>query len=101
LQVASFPAGTAIIDAVLTQTDLIQALAEAAILVTGAASLRVIADHAHEFLGHSGRLTRFLSSGNGTMVGDPVAARKSFDIYLYGPIIDPGQQPALDSILQY
>ena len=74
MQVAGFPAGTAIINAVLTQTDLIQALAEAAILVTGAASFRVIADHAHEFPGHSGRLARFGGFSNGTMVGDPVVS---------------------------
>jgi hypothetical protein len=74
LQVAGFPAGTAIINTVLTQTDLIQALAEAAILVTGAASLRVIADHAHELFGHGGRLARFSGFGNGSMVDGPAIA---------------------------
>ncbi|MGC2745205.1 MAG: hypothetical protein WA672_18705 [Candidatus Angelobacter sp.] len=68
LQVTSLAAGTAIINAVFAQADFIKALAQGAVLVTGAASFRLIADHAHEFFGHGGRLSRFGASGNGPMV---------------------------------
>jgi hypothetical protein len=59
LQITGFAARAAIIDAVLTQSNLIKALAQATVFVAGAASLRLIADHAHEFFGHGGRLARF------------------------------------------
>lgn len=56
LHVASFAAGTAIIVAVLTQADLVEALAETAVFIAGAAPLRLVADAADKFLGHPGRL---------------------------------------------
>jgi hypothetical protein len=65
LQVTCFPAGTAIVNAVFTQADFIEALAQRAIFIAGAASLRLVANHAHEFFGHGGRLARFALSGNG------------------------------------
>jgi hypothetical protein len=68
LKVAGFPAGTAIVNAVFAQADFIKALAQGAVLVAGAASFRLIADHAHEFFGHCGRLSRFGAPGNGPMV---------------------------------
>ena len=87
MQVAGLAAWTAVINAVFTQADFIEALAQSAILVTGAASLRLVADHAHEFLGHGGRLARFGFSGNGPMVdglavsgGNPAAADEKHEI---------------------
>jgi hypothetical protein len=71
LQVARFATGAAIVNAVFAQADLKQALAQRAVFVAGAASFRLVADHAHKFLGHSGRLARFGGSGNGTMVDGP------------------------------
>jgi hypothetical protein len=71
LKVAGFAAGTAIVNAVFAQAGIIQALAQGAVFVAGAASFRLVADHALEFLGHGGRLARFGGSGNGTMVDDP------------------------------
>jgi hypothetical protein len=68
LQITRLAAGTAIVCAVFTKADLIEALAQRAVLVAGAVPLGLVADHAHEFFGHSGRLSRFLLSGNGTMV---------------------------------
>ncbi|MGZ7061112.1 MAG: hypothetical protein ACXVJU_17655, partial [Candidatus Angelobacter sp.] len=68
LQVTGFAAGTAVVNAVFAQADFIEALAQRAIPVAGAASFGLVADHAHEFLGHSGRLSRFGFSGNGPMV---------------------------------
>jgi hypothetical protein len=70
LQVTRFPAGAAIVNAVFAQTDFIEALAQRAIFVAGAASLWLVADHAHELFGHGGRLSRFGVSGNGPMVDD-------------------------------
>ena len=70
LEVAGFAAWTAIVNAVLTQADFIEALAQTAVLVAGAGSLRLVADHAHKFFGHGGRLSRFWLSGNGPMVDD-------------------------------
>ena len=71
MQVASFAAGTAVINTVFTQADFIEALAQRAILVAGAASFRLVADHAHEFFGHVRRLSRFRLPGNGPMVDGP------------------------------
>jgi hypothetical protein len=68
LQVASLAAGAAVVNAVFTQADFIEALAQSAVLVAGAAPLRLVADHAHKFFGHGGRLSRFRLSGNGPMV---------------------------------
>jgi hypothetical protein len=68
LQVTSFAARTTIVNAVFAQADFVEALAQRAVLVTGAGSFWLVADHAHEFLGHSGRLSRIRLSGNGTMV---------------------------------
>lgn len=73
LQIARFTAGTAIVNAVFTQADFIEALAQRAIFVAGAASLRLVANHAHEFFGHGGRLSRFRVSGNRPMVDDLAA----------------------------
>jgi hypothetical protein len=85
LQITSLAAGAAIVNAVFTQADFIEALAQSAVLVAGAASLRLVADHAHEFLGHGGRLSRFGLSGNGPMVnglavsvGKPAAADEKY-----------------------
>jgi hypothetical protein len=74
LQVTGLAAWTAIINAVFAQADFIEALAQSAVLVAGATSLRLVADHAHEFLGHSGRLSRFWLPGNAPMV-DGLAVR--------------------------
>jgi hypothetical protein len=68
LQVASFAAGSAVVNAVFTKADFIKALAQRAVFVAGAGSLRLVADHAHEFFGHGRRLSRFWLTGNGTMV---------------------------------
>jgi hypothetical protein len=68
LQITSLATGAAIVNAVFAQANFIEALAQSAVLVAGAASLRLVADHAHEFLGHGGRLSRFGFSGNGPMV---------------------------------
>jgi hypothetical protein len=76
LQVASLAAGAAIVNAVFTQADFIEALAQSAVLVARAAPLRLVADHAHKFFGHGGRLSRFRLSGNGPMV-DGLAVTKS------------------------
>jgi hypothetical protein len=70
LQVTRFTAGTAIVNAVFTQADFVEALAQRAVFVAGAASLRLVANHAHEFFGHGGRLSRFRVSGNRPMVDD-------------------------------
>jgi hypothetical protein len=48
-----------------------EALAERAVFVTGATSLRLITEHAGKIFGHSGRLARFGSAGNGPMVDEP------------------------------
>jgi hypothetical protein len=76
LQVASLAAGAAVVNAVFTQADFIEALAQSAVLVAGAAPLRLVADHAHKFFGHGGRLSRFRLSGNGPMV-DGLAVKQS------------------------
>jgi hypothetical protein len=68
LEVAGFAAGAAIVNAIFTQADFIEALAQRAVFVAGARSLRLVADHAHEFFGHGGRLARFALSGNKPMV---------------------------------
>jgi hypothetical protein len=65
LQVAGFTAGAAIVNAIFTQADFIEALAQRAIFIAGAASFRLIAHHAHEFFCHAARLARFGLSGNG------------------------------------
>ena len=70
MQIAGFAAGTAVINTVFTQADFIEALAERAVLIAGAASFRLVADHAHEFFGHVRRLSRFGLPGNGPMVDD-------------------------------
>jgi hypothetical protein len=67
-KVTGFAAGTAIVNAVFAQADFIETLAQTAVFVAGAGSLRLIANHALKFPGHSGRLTRFGVSGNRTMV---------------------------------
>ncbi len=64
LEVAGFAAGTAIVNAVFTQADFIQALAKRAVLVAGAGPLLLVAHHAFEFLGHGGRVTQFPCAGN-------------------------------------
>jgi hypothetical protein len=68
LQVAGFPTGSAVINSIFTQADFIEALAESAVLIAGAGPLRLVADHARKFFGHSRRLSRFCLSGNGPMV---------------------------------
>jgi hypothetical protein len=68
LKITGLAAGTAIIDAVFAQANFIETLAQAAVFVAGAGSFRLIANHALEFPGHSGRLARFGVSGNRTMV---------------------------------
>ena len=70
LQIASFTAGAAIVNAVFTQADFVETLAQGAVFVAGAASLRLVANHAHEFFGHGGRLSRLRLARQGTMVGD-------------------------------
>jgi hypothetical protein len=65
-----FAAGTAIVNAIFAQADFIETLAQAAIFVAGAASFGLVANHADEFLSHSGRLSLFRVSGNRTMVDD-------------------------------
>jgi hypothetical protein len=51
-QVASFPAGLAVVLAVLAQADLVKALAEPAVALAVAFPLGLLADHANEILGH-------------------------------------------------
>jgi hypothetical protein len=46
LQVAGFTAGTAIINAIFAQADFIQALAQRAVFVAAAGTLRLVTDHA-------------------------------------------------------
>jgi hypothetical protein len=70
LQVAGFPAGAAIVNTVFAEADFIEALAQRAVFVAGAASLRLVANHAHEFFSHGGRLSRFRVYGNRPMVDD-------------------------------
>jgi hypothetical protein len=72
LQIASFTAGAAIVNAVFAETDFIEALAQRAIFIAGAASLRLVANHAHEFFGHGGRLSRISRSGNTPFVLGPL-----------------------------
>jgi hypothetical protein len=72
LQIARFPAGAAIVNAIFTQADFVEALAERAIFIAGAASLRLVADHAHEFFGHGGRLSRISRAGNTPFVLGPL-----------------------------
>ena len=78
MQITGFAAWTAVMNTVFAKADFIEALAERAVLVAGAASLRVVADHAHEFFGHGGRLSRIRLCSNGPMVDDlAVSARES------------------------
>jgi hypothetical protein len=56
LQIACLTAGTAIINTVFAQAGVKQALAQSAVFVAGAASYRLVADHAFEILGHGRRL---------------------------------------------
>lgn len=72
LQVTRFPAGAAIVNAVFAQTDFIEALAQRAVFVAGAASLCLVADHAHEFFSHGERLSRFSRAGNTPFVLGPL-----------------------------
>jgi len=72
LQVAGFAAGAAIVNAVFTQADFIEALAQRAVLVAGATPLRLIANHAHEFFGHGRSLARFCHAGNTPFVLGPL-----------------------------
>jgi len=72
LQIASFTAGAAIVNAVFAEADFIEALAQRAIFIAGAASLRLVAYHAHEFFGHGGRLSRISRSGNTPFVLGPL-----------------------------
>lgn len=72
LQIARFTAGTAIVNAVFTQADFIKALAQRAVFIAGAASLRLVTDHAHEFFGHGGRLSRISRLGNTPFVLGPL-----------------------------
>jgi hypothetical protein len=53
-QVAGFPAGLAVVLAVLAQAYFVQALAEHAVALTLALSLGKVADRANEILGHIG-----------------------------------------------
>jgi hypothetical protein len=68
LQVTGFTAGRAIIYAVFAQADVMQALAERAIFIAGAASLRLVTHHAGKVFRHNRRLARFCGWGNGPMV---------------------------------
>jgi hypothetical protein len=68
VHVTGFTAGTAVVLAVFAQADFEEALAEAAVFIAAATALRLVADAADEFLGHSGRLARIGFGGNGTMV---------------------------------
>jgi hypothetical protein len=68
LQVTGLAARTAIVGAVLTKTNFIEALAQHAVLVAAARPFRLVTDSADEFLGHGGRVSRFNGPGNGTMV---------------------------------
>jgi hypothetical protein len=78
LQVTGLAAGTAIVNSVFAEADFIEALAQRAVFVTGAASFWLVANHAHEFFGHGERLSRFGISGNEPMVdGLAVAGRVS------------------------
>jgi hypothetical protein len=70
LQVTGFAAGRTVIGAVFAQAYLVEALAQHAVFIAGAGTFRQVADAAYEFFGHSGRLSRFGYSGNGTMVDD-------------------------------
>src|SRR5579862_2286988 len=56
-----------------------EALAKRAILVTGAASLRLVTDHADKILCHDRRLARFVTGSNGTMVDVLMAHRRIWD----------------------
>jgi hypothetical protein len=76
LQIARFPARAAIVNAVFAQADFIEALAQGAVFVAGAASLWLVADHAHEFFGHGGRLSRISRSGNTPFVLGPLVPRQ-------------------------
>jgi hypothetical protein len=68
LQVTGFTAGRAIINAVFAQADVMEALAERAIFIAGAASLRLVTHHAAKVFRHDRRLARFGGWGNGPMV---------------------------------
>ena len=68
MHVTGFTAGTAVVLAVFAQADFEEALAEATVFIAAAAALRLVADAADEFLGHSGRLARIGFGSNGTMV---------------------------------
>jgi hypothetical protein len=72
LQIASFTAGAAIVNAVFAEADFIEALAQRAIFIAGAASLRLVADHAHKFFGHGGRLSRISRVDNTPFVLGPL-----------------------------
>jgi len=89
LQVAGFTARAAIINAVFTQADFIEALAQRAVFIAGAASLRLVANHAHEFFGHGGRLARFALSGNGPMVDDLAGTAVRLQILLFANPLSP------------
>jgi hypothetical protein len=52
LQVTGFTAGRAIVNAVFAQADVMQALAERAVFVAGATSLRLVTQHADKVFRH-------------------------------------------------
>ncbi len=65
LQVTGFTARRAIVNAVFAEAHVMEALAKRAVFVTGAASLRLVTEHAGKIFGHSGRLARFGWSATG------------------------------------
>ena len=71
LQITGFTAGRAIVDTVFAEANVMEALAKRAVFITGAASFRLITEHAGKIFGHSRRLARFGSNGNGPMVDEP------------------------------
>ena len=52
MQVTGFTAGRAIVNAVFAQADVMEALAERAVFVAGAASLRLVTHHADKVFRH-------------------------------------------------
>ena len=65
LEVAGFAAGNAVVHAIFTEANVIQALAQAAVFDAGTGPFRHFADAATKLIGHSGRLARFALRSNG------------------------------------
>jgi hypothetical protein len=72
LQVAGFATGTAIVDTVFAQAGVIQALAQRAVFVAGAASFRLFTDQALEFFGHRREIIAISGFRQWPMVDGPV-----------------------------